>query len=41
VIRGAGGVITDWSGGPAYPATSTIAAATPELHAAVLAELKA
>ncbi len=36
VIRGAGGVITDWSGGPAYPATSTVAAATPELHAAAL-----
>jgi len=40
VIRGAGGVITDWHGGPAYPAESTIASATPELHAAVLATLK-
>jgi len=40
VIRGAGGVITDWQGGPAYPATSTVAAATPALHAAVLAQLK-
>ena len=39
VIRGAGGVITDWSGGPAYPAKSTVAAATPELHAATLAML--
>lgn len=39
VIRGAGGVITDWQGGPAYPANSTIAAATPELHAAALAQL--
>jgi len=39
VIRGAGGVITDWSGGPAYPAQSTIAAATPELHAAARALL--
>jgi histidinol phosphatase-like enzyme (inositol monophosphatase family) len=39
VISGAGGVITDWSGGPAYPAKSTIAAATPELHAAALAAL--
>ena len=39
VIRGAGGVITDWSGGPPYPAQSTIAAATPELHAAVLRAL--
>ena len=40
VVRGAGGVITDWHGGPAYPATSTIAAATPELHAAALAMLR-
>jgi myo-inositol-1(or 4)-monophosphatase len=40
VIRGAGGVITDWSGGPAYPATSTVAAATPELHAAALRQLQ-
>jgi histidinol phosphatase-like enzyme (inositol monophosphatase family) len=39
VIRGAGGVITDWKGGAAYPADSTVAAATPELHAAVLAGL--
>jgi len=35
VIRGAGGVITDWKGGAPYPAQSTIAA-TPELHAEVL-----
>ncbi|MFZ5494235.1 MAG: histidinol-phosphatase [Verrucomicrobiota bacterium] len=40
VIRGAGGVITDWSGGPAYPANSTVAATTPELHAAALAILR-
>lgn len=40
VVRGAGGVITDWRGGAAYPATSTIAAATPELHAATIAALK-
>ena len=39
VVRGAGGVITDWHGRAAYPAQSTIAAATPELHAAVLATL--
>jgi myo-inositol-1(or 4)-monophosphatase len=39
VIRGAGGVITDWAGGPAFPAKSTVAASTPELHAAVLAML--
>jgi histidinol phosphatase-like enzyme (inositol monophosphatase family) len=41
VIRGAGGVITDWSGGPAYPAKSTIAAATRELHDATLEILQA
>jgi len=41
VIRGAGGVITDWNGGPAYPAKSTVATATPELHAATLAILGA
>lgn len=40
VIRGAGGVITDWQGHAPYPAESTVAAATPELHAAVLAGLK-
>ena len=39
ILRGAGGVITDWQGGPAYPASSTVAAATPELHAATLAVL--
>lgn len=41
VIRGAGGVISDWRGGPAYPATATVAAGTPELHAAVLEALRA
>ena len=39
VIRGAGGVITDWQGGAPYPAPSTVAAATPALHAAVVAAL--
>ena len=39
VIRGAGGVISDWRGGAAYPAQSTIAAATPALHAQVIAAL--
>lgn len=41
VIRGAGGVITDWQGNSPYPAASTVAAATPELHAAVLTGLNA
>jgi myo-inositol-1(or 4)-monophosphatase len=39
VVRGAGGVITDWHGGSAYPAESTLAAATPALHAEVVAAL--
>jgi myo-inositol-1(or 4)-monophosphatase len=39
VIRGAGGVITDWRGGAAYPAGSTVAAATPALHAQVISAL--
>jgi myo-inositol-1(or 4)-monophosphatase len=40
VIRGAGGVITDWQGGEAYPAESTVAAG-PGLHSQVLAALAA
>jgi myo-inositol-1(or 4)-monophosphatase len=40
VIRGAGGAITDWQGGPAYPASSTVATANPALHAVVLAALQ-
>jgi myo-inositol-1(or 4)-monophosphatase len=39
IVRGAGGVITDWRGGAAFPATSTIACATPQLHAAVVKAL--
>jgi histidinol phosphatase-like enzyme (inositol monophosphatase family) len=38
VIHGAGGVITDWHGGPAYPAKSAVAASA-ALHPAVLAAL--
>ncbi|MEO6568955.1 MAG: inositol monophosphatase family protein, partial [Opitutaceae bacterium] len=38
VIRGAGGVITDWKGAAAYPANSTVAA-SPTLHAAVISAL--
>lgn len=40
IVRGAGGVISDWHGGPAYPAAHTVAAATPELHAAAIAALR-
>jgi myo-inositol-1(or 4)-monophosphatase len=39
VIRGAGGVITDWQGTDPVNSTSTVAAATPELHAEVIAAL--
>ena len=39
VVRGAGGVITDWQGGAAYPAKSTVAATTVALHAQVIAAL--
>ena len=38
IVRGAGGIITDWQGGPAYPAQSTVASA-PGLHAAVISAL--
>lgn len=38
VIRGAGGIITNWQGGAPFPAESTIAAG-PELHAQVVAAL--
>lgn len=41
VVRGAGGVITDWSGNAPYPAEAIVAAATPELHDAALAILRA
>lgn len=40
IIRGAGGMISDWHGGDAYPANATIACGTPELHASVLAVLR-
>lgn len=38
VVRGAGGLITDWQGGSPYPAASTIAAG-PGLHAALISGL--
>jgi myo-inositol-1(or 4)-monophosphatase len=41
VIRGAGGVITDARGKAAYPAQSTVAASSAELHAQVIAALNA
>lgn len=41
IVEGAGGVMTDWEGGPAEPGGSVIAAATPALHRAALAVLQA
>lgn len=39
VIKAAGGIVTDWDGGPAHKGGRVIAAATPELHARALALL--
>ena len=36
VIEAAGGIVTDWSGGPVYNGGRALAAATPELHRAAL-----
>lgn len=41
VIEAAGGVITNWQGGPAHPGGRSLAAATPELHARALEILRA
>ena len=41
VIRAAGGVVTDWRGGPAHGGGRIIAAGSPELHAAALELLNA
>ena len=39
VVEAAGGIVTDWAGGPAHAGGRVIAAATPELHAQALALL--
>ena len=39
VIEAAGGIVTDWQGGPAQGGGRVLAAATPELHAAAMALL--
>ena len=36
VVRAAGGIVTDWQGGPAHMGGQVIAAATPELHRAAM-----
>ncbi|WP_170422890.1 histidinol-phosphatase [Ruegeria arenilitoris] len=40
VIQAAGGVVTDWQGGPAHNGGRALAAANPELHAAALEVLR-
>lgn len=40
VIEAAGGIVTDWEGGPVHDGGRALAAATPELHAAAMALLK-
>ena len=37
VIKAAGGIVTDWAGGPVHAGGRVVAAATPELHRAALA----
>ncbi len=39
VVEGAGGILTNWRGGPAHEGGQVVAAATRELHAAALAKL--
>jgi histidinol phosphatase-like enzyme (inositol monophosphatase family) len=40
LIHGAGGIVTDWTGGPAHNGGRALAAANPEIHAQALAILK-
>jgi fructose-1,6-bisphosphatase/inositol monophosphatase family enzyme len=40
VIEAAGGVVTDWSGGPAHEGGRILAAANAEIHAEALAILR-
>lgn len=40
VIQAAGGIVTNWEGGPAHEGGHALAAATPELHAKALALLQ-
>jgi len=39
VIEAAGGIVTNWQGGPAYRGGQVLAAANPDIHAAALAAL--
>ena len=40
LIEAAGGVVTDWRGGPAHAGGQALAAANPALHAAALDALR-
>jgi histidinol phosphatase-like enzyme (inositol monophosphatase family) len=40
VITAAGGIVTDWAGGPAHEGGQVLAAANPQIHAAALAVLQ-
>lgn len=40
VIEAAGGIVTDWEGGPVHEGGRALAAASPELHAAAMALLR-
>jgi histidinol phosphatase-like enzyme (inositol monophosphatase family) len=40
VIEAAGGIVTDWRGGPAHDGGRALAAANPDIHAAALAILR-
>jgi fructose-1,6-bisphosphatase/inositol monophosphatase family enzyme len=40
VIEAAGGIVTDWQGGPVHAGGRALAAANPDIHAAALAILK-
>ncbi|MFD2174221.1 inositol monophosphatase family protein [Rhodobacter lacus] len=40
VIEAAGGIVTDWQGGPAYAGGQVLAAANADIHAAAMAVLK-
>jgi myo-inositol-1(or 4)-monophosphatase len=39
VVEAAGGIVTDWAGGPAHGGGRVLAAANNEIHAAALAVL--
>jgi len=41
VVEAAGGLVTDWQGGPAHQGGQVIAAANAQIHAAALALLNA